>query len=284
MGAQTPEQSHTTLPEFQEYTLPHERNDDTDSTATNSSDEFDWSEDEEAKADKAQLHLRTKRGRRLWLAFVKLARPVRVVLVCFVGAVISVTPLLVVDLRFPHSPAKTQVHVWSLWFTIIWAASCLTYLMVDLIPRSVITVTWFFGGRTERLKFQVEVCPAAYYPTQPNLINIGNQLLMAVMPWLKLLLDIVWALIALSVLLAVYIPEGTYWTIVNRVVQVRSLLHCLVNLPFSNFYQKGPFGCSYHFLRGEIVSELCSHKLSPESACRSSGGKQTWVKGIGQPF
>ena len=110
MGAQTPEQSHTALPEFQEYTLPHERNEDTDSTAMNSSDGFDWSEDEEAKTDKAHLHLRTKRGRRLWLAFVKLARPVRVVLVCFVGTAISVT----LDLRFPHSPAETQVQVWSL--------------------------------------------------------------------------------------------------------------------------------------------------------------------------
>jgi hypothetical protein len=157
MGAQT----HT-LPEIQaqDYTPPHERSDEnSDSTATNSSDEFDWSEDEEAKAEKAQLHVRTKRGRRLWLAFVKLARPVRVVLVCFLGIAISITPLLVVDLRFPHSPAKTQVQVWSLWFTIVWAASCITSLVVDLIPRSVITVTWFFGGTTERLKFRVEVCP-----------------------------------------------------------------------------------------------------------------------------
>jgi hypothetical protein len=48
---------------------------------------------------------------------------------------------------------------------------------------------------------------------------------MAVMPWLKLLLDIAWALIALSVLQAVYSPEGTYWTIINRVMQVRSLVH-----------------------------------------------------------
>lgn len=156
MGAKTTERDQT-LPEIQEYTLPHV--DDTDSTATNSSDEFDWSEDEEAKANKAQLHVRPKRGRRLWLAFVKLARPVRVVLVSLVGVAISITPLLVVDLRFPHNAAKTQVHVWSLWLTIIWAASCITYLVMDLIPRFVITVTRFFGGKTERLKFQVEVCP-----------------------------------------------------------------------------------------------------------------------------
>lgn len=146
------------LPENQEHTLPHEKFDDTDSTATNSSDEFDWSEDEEAKADKAQLQVRAKRGRRLWLAFVQLAVPVRVVLVSFIGVAISITPLLVVNFCFPDSPAKTQVHVWSLWFTIIWAAGCITYLVVDLIPRFVIAVTWFCGGKTERLKVQVEVC------------------------------------------------------------------------------------------------------------------------------
>jgi hypothetical protein len=156
MGAQTPERVYV-LPENQEY-LPHEKFDDTDSTATNSSDEFDWSEDEEAKADKAQLQVRAKRGRRLWLAFVKLAVPVRVVLVSFIGVAISITPLLVVNFCFPDNPAKTQVHVWSLWFTIIWAASCITYLVVDLIPRFVIAVTWFFGGKTERLKVQVGVC------------------------------------------------------------------------------------------------------------------------------
>ena len=158
MGAKTPEHAYTVLPDIQD-TVPHEKFDDTDSTATNSSDEFDWSEDEEAKADKAQLRVGAKRGRRLWLAFVKLAIPVRVVLVSLIGVAISITPLLVVDFRFPDNPAKTQVHVWSLWLTIIWAASCITYLVVDLIPRFVITVTWFFGGKTERLKVQVEVRP-----------------------------------------------------------------------------------------------------------------------------
>ena len=38
-------------------------------------------------------------------------------------------------------------------------------------------------------------------------------------PWLKLALDISWAWIALSVLRSVYKPPGTYWVIVNRVMQ-----------------------------------------------------------------
>jgi len=48
---------------------------------------------------------------------------------------------------------------------------------------------------------------------------------MAVKPWLKLLLDIAWALIALSVLQAVYRPDGSYWTIISRVMQVCSLIN-----------------------------------------------------------
>lgn len=37
--------------------------------------------------------------------------------------------------------------------------------------------------------------------------------------WLKLTLDVTWAWIALSVIRAVYNPPGTYWTIINRVMQ-----------------------------------------------------------------
>ena len=161
MSAKVPERSHTSSEIQENDTLMHtsqEGFDDTDSTATNSSDEFDWSGDEEAKADKVQLRVGAKRGRRLWLAFVKLARPVRVFLVSLIGVAISITPLLVVDLCFPDTPVKTQVHVWSLWLTIVWAASCITYLVVDSIPRFVIAVTWLFGGKIERLKVQIEVC------------------------------------------------------------------------------------------------------------------------------
>lgn len=43
---------------------------------------------------------------------------------------------------------------------------------------------------------------------------------MAVSGWLKLALDISWAWIALSVLRTIYKPDGSYWYIVNRVMQV----------------------------------------------------------------
>ncbi|KAF8972908.1 Mechanosensitive ion channel-domain-containing protein [Flammula alnicola] len=173
---------------------------DSNSTAsTESSDEFDWSEEENPNDDNTG-NMQAKRGRRLWLAFMKLARPIRVLLVSMVGAAIFITPLVVVNIRFGDSPAKMQVHVWSLWLTIIWAAGCMTYLSVDFSPRIVIVVTGLFGGNIERLKIQVE-------------------LTMAVKSWLKLALDITWAWIALPILRTIYNPPGTYWSIVNRVMQ-----------------------------------------------------------------
>lgn len=58
---------------------------DSDSTATNSSDEFDW---DAADGDEQSIHhaKKAKRGRRLWLAFLKLARPIRYVLLLSNGS------------------------------------------------------------------------------------------------------------------------------------------------------------------------------------------------------
>jgi hypothetical protein len=127
-----------------------------DTTSTNSSDEFNWDEDEEAAT--VVHNTKAKRGRALYLAFMKLARPFRVILVGLVGAGVLIAPLLVVQLKFNQSPVRPQVHVWSLWLSIVWASSCITYLVVDAIPRFVVSVTVLFGGQVERLKTQLEVC------------------------------------------------------------------------------------------------------------------------------
>ncbi|KAF9528554.1 Mechanosensitive ion channel-domain-containing protein [Crepidotus variabilis] len=170
---------------------------DSDDTATNSSDEFNWSEEDEVTSSPS---LRATRLRWLWMGFMKLAKPIRVLLVSALGTAILVTPLLVVNLRFRESPAKLQIHVWSLWLTIIWAAGCATFIVVDLVPRIIVNVTWLFGGHIERLKIQLE-------------------LMMAVKAWLKLALDIAWAWIALSVIRTFYKPPGSYWSILNHVMQ-----------------------------------------------------------------
>ncbi|KAJ6591737.1 Mechanosensitive ion channel-domain-containing protein [Mycena vulgaris] len=173
-----------------------------DSDSTDSEDDFDWNEDDdEAKQARNSDHVyRAKRGRAVWLAFMKLARPIRTLFLGIVGTAILITPLLVFQLRFKSNIAQPQVHAWSLWLAIIWAAGCLTSIVVDNIPRFIIALVVLFGGQVERLKIQLEVT-------------------LAVKGWLKLVLDISWAWISLSVIRGVYKPPGTYWIIVNRVMQ-----------------------------------------------------------------
>ena len=132
---------------------------DTDTDATNSSDEFNWDEEEEEAKEATRLAgTKAKRGRALYLAFMKLARPVRVILLGILGAGILIAPLIVVELRFKSSPARSQVHMWSLWLSIIWASSCVTYIVVDSLPRLSVALIVLFGGQVERLKTEVEVC------------------------------------------------------------------------------------------------------------------------------
>jgi hypothetical protein len=126
-----------------------------DTTATNSSDEFDWDEEEEGA--KVGQDTKAKRGRALYLAFMKLARPIRVILIGLLGAGILIAPLLVVQLKFNSTHLRSQVHMWSLWLTIVWAAGCITYLVVDAIPRLVVAIIVLFGGHVERLQTQLEV-------------------------------------------------------------------------------------------------------------------------------
>ncbi|KAF9226600.1 hypothetical protein BS17DRAFT_775873 [Gyrodon lividus] len=179
----------------------HAEHVESDTTSTNSSDEFDWDAGLSATEEEAHEGKRARRGRALWLAFMKLARPIRTLLVGIIGTTFFITPLLVVELRFQSNTAvRPQVLAWSLWLSVTWAASCATYLIVDLLPKTIVTVILFLGGQVERLKTQVE-------------------LTLAVSAWLKLFLDVSWAWIALSAIRAFYQPPGSYWVIINRVMQ-----------------------------------------------------------------
>ncbi|KAG6891326.1 hypothetical protein C0992_008780 [Termitomyces sp. T32_za158] len=191
--ARPPSLSHEYSTELSETPQPS----DTD-TATNSSDEFDWDDDEDSKSQ--QNLVKAKRGRALWLAFMKLSRAIRVLLVGALVAAVLITPFIVVKLRFEGNPVGAQVSVWSIWLTITWAAACATYLFVDAIPWAILSVVNLLGGHVERLKLQIE-------------------LVMAVSGWLKLALDISWAWISLSVIRTIDQPSGNYWVIINRVMQ-----------------------------------------------------------------
>ncbi|KAI0788812.1 Mechanosensitive ion channel-domain-containing protein [Abortiporus biennis] len=171
-----------------------------DSTATVTSDEFDW----EAEDDARSIHFKAKaaatRGQAVWKYFMKLSRPIRTLIIGSIGAGILITPLLVFKLRFNSSPGRIQAHTWSLWLAVTWGAGCITYLVVDLLPGLFLFLCGLFGFKVERLKTTVELTAA-------------------VSGWLKLALDISWMWIALSVIRATYKPPGSYWTIINRVMQ-----------------------------------------------------------------
>lgn len=117
----------------------------TDSVATTpeTETEFDWeqtdSEDEEQVAaarrareedkyaDQQKVVIkRAKRLRKVYLACMRLSRPVRTLLVALVGGAIFAVPTIVVWTRFNGDRASTKitdnVKVWSLWLTILWTS------------------------------------------------------------------------------------------------------------------------------------------------------------------
>jgi len=169
--------------DIHEPTLPGDdpiQDTDSDSSETNSSDEFDWDEELSVVEDMHE-ETKAKRGRALWLAFMKLARPVRTLLVGIIGTAFFITPLLVVDIQFhSNSTVRPQVRSWSLWLSITWAAACVTHLVVDAIPKAVVTIILFLGGQVERLKTQVEarlrlrVMLQVAYPTIHFVVNASS--------------------------------------------------------------------------------------------------------------
>ncbi|TFK94118.1 hypothetical protein K466DRAFT_536529 [Polyporus arcularius HHB13444] len=178
---------------------PGDDNTDSDTTVTDTDDEFDWDAEDDAKSAHIAASIKARRGHALYRAFLKLPKILRVLLVGGVGAGILITPLLVVQLHFNQSPVKTQIYVWSLWLAISWAAAVATYVVVDAIPHFILVLLRITSYKVERMRVPIE-------------------LVAAVRGWLKLALDIAWLWIALSVIRATYKPPGSYWTIINRVV------------------------------------------------------------------
>lgn len=127
-----------------------------DDTVTDLSD-FDWDAEDDAQSHKEGVKVKAKRIGAIWRGFMKLARPVRTLLIGALGAGIFITPLLVFKLRFNSSPVRIQAHVWSLWLTITWAAGCITYLLVDLIPSFILRFLKIANYRIERIQITIEV-------------------------------------------------------------------------------------------------------------------------------
>ena len=158
-----------------DVTTEQKKDDDTldsDSSLTGSSDEFDWDEEDDSSTEaRNDPTVKAKRGRAAYLAFMKLARPLRVTLLCILGGGILITPLLIVHFLFRSNPVSKHVFAWSIWLTIVWVAACLTYVVVDAFGWVFLGLVSLFGGKTESLQMQLEV--RFYLPLPPFLMFCG---------------------------------------------------------------------------------------------------------------
>ncbi|KAF8527279.1 Mechanosensitive ion channel-domain-containing protein [Gautieria morchelliformis] len=224
-------------------------------TATNSSDEFWDDAAKEAGVLKPLDEARAKRGRRLYLAFMRLYRPIRVLFVAVLGASILITPFLIFRFSFPHSVARPHVVAWSIWFTITWACGAAISILIDIMPRILLSLILnVFGKPPESLMTQLE-------------------LFMAVSLWLKIAADVAACWITLSVTRGVLNPPGSYWIYVNRAVSVlfaasMILLAEKVLLQF----------VAIRFHRRALADRLSENKLALKALDRLSNAQPTSAK------
>ncbi|PLW09457.1 hypothetical protein PCANC_00272 [Puccinia coronata f. sp. avenae] len=146
--------------------------------STTDDEQFDWDESDESEFDEAERaerqkrklraqheHLehvnhirRAKRLRKVYLFFMRLSRLTRTTLLLILGCSITITPSIVVILRYPTNPAKLHVLVWSIWMSLNIALSCLISILVDIFPVIAIKLSCLiYGSAPEKLKTQVEL-------------------------------------------------------------------------------------------------------------------------------
>ncbi|KAF5351557.1 hypothetical protein D9758_007169 [Tetrapyrgos nigripes] len=109
------------------------------------------------------------------------------------------------------------------------------------------------AGQVERLKTQLE-------------------LTLAVSGWLKLALDVSWAWISLSVLRSVYHPPGSYWVVVNRVMQAlfSAALIFLVQKTFLQFV-------AINFHQNALADRLHENRVGLKALDRLSNAQPTYT-------
>ncbi|SNX87399.1 uncharacterized protein MEPE_06109 [Melanopsichium pennsylvanicum] len=169
-------------------------------SSADESEDFDWdtssdNEDEDRPRRGAKV-TRAKRGRKIYLACLRLARPVRILLAALVGTAVCLVPFIVVTATNNQSSARAQVVVWSIWIATIWAAGCGTFLVVDWLPP---------------VAFRLII---AVYGKAPEIVKTYIEAFMATTLYVKLVLCITWAWISLGGVLAIQYSSSTrpsYW-------------------------------------------------------------------------
>lgn len=109
-------------------------------TPTGADSDFDWDETdssdeeeaeavkrakEEVEADRHRLNVkRAKRLRKVYIACMRLSRPVRTALIGLIGGGILIVPAIVIWTAYNNdrtsSVVRDNVRVWSLWLMILW--------------------------------------------------------------------------------------------------------------------------------------------------------------------
>ncbi|CAO1617739.1 unnamed protein product [Sympodiomycopsis kandeliae] len=182
-------------------------------SSADETDDFDWdTSDDDGEDDKVvdshgNTKIRAKRGRKVYLFCMRLARPVRVFLLGAFLTVLCLVPLFVVLFGYDSSnKARPHVESWSIWIAIIFASSAGTFIILDWFPPLILKLAVAVYGRsTESFKTYLEVA-------------------ITTLIYVKLVLCIAWAWISLGGILAAIWkgstgPRPDYWTWVLKVIK-----------------------------------------------------------------
>lgn len=181
-------------------------------SSADETDDFDWDTDDDEESDDeaggpANNKIRAKRGRKVYLFCMRLARPIRILLLGFFLTALLIVPLLVSLFAIDRSnPSRPHVESWSIWLAIIAASSAGTFVVLDFLPPVILRLA------------------VAVYGRAPEVFKGYLEVAMTCLIYVKLVLCVAWAWIALGgVNAAVWSgstgPRPSYWTWVERVIK-----------------------------------------------------------------
>lgn len=202
-------------------------------SSADETDDFDWdtSDDEEENEAQVNAKLRAKRGRKVYLFCMRLARPVRIFLVGLFITCIFLVPLFVSLFGIDRSnPARPHVESWSIWLSIISASSAGTFIVLDFLPPVILRLA------------------IAVYGRAPEVFKTYLEVAMGCLVYVKLVLCVAWAWIALGgVNAAVWSggvgPRPAYWKWVERAV--KAIFATAIILAVEKFALHG-IGVNFH--------------------------------------
>ncbi|PWN21428.1 hypothetical protein BCV69DRAFT_269107 [Microstroma glucosiphilum] len=181
------------------------------SSAEDDTDDFDWDvsddDDEEKDTDGRTGHrkkIRAKRGRRVYLFCMRLARPVRIFLIGAFLSILALVPLFVVLFAIDRSnSARPHVQTWSIWLSIVCASSAGTFIILDWLPPLLLRLAVAFYGR----------CPEVF--------KTWLEVAMTTLVYFKLILCVAWAWISIgSILSAIWgSTRPHYWVYIIDTLQ-----------------------------------------------------------------